>query len=168
MCLSNQCLQDLQVTKKVAMRSISLRKQPSLLVPCCWGLFARRDVCASATSIPYWLCKICQESGQELWLVDAILCVYCFSCVYEWQRKNKRPQNSQFCGMYSSVDKAFKKFAVSSQKNTKFYQNRPEETLNWTRSLHLYPNDHWLTCVNIDLHHLYGTAVSEEEQREEI
>ena len=27
----------------------------------------------------------------------------------------------------------------------------------------LYPNDQWLNYVNTDLHHLYGTAVGEEE-----
>ena len=58
--------------------------------------------------------------------------------------------------------------AGSSQKNTKFYQNQPGETLNWTTSLHLYPIDHWFTYVNIDLRNLYGTAVGEEEQGEEI
>ena len=40
-----------------------------LLATRCKGLFARRDVSASATEIPYWWRKICPESGQELWLV---------------------------------------------------------------------------------------------------
>ena len=36
----------------------SLRKQPFLLAPRCWGRFARRNVCDSATEIPYWWRKL--------------------------------------------------------------------------------------------------------------
>ena len=38
-----------------------------------WGSFARRNVCDSATKIPYWWRKICPESGQKRWLVEKII-----------------------------------------------------------------------------------------------
>ena len=47
----------------------SLRKHPFLLALRPWGRFARRNVCDSATEIPYWWRKICPESGQKRWLV---------------------------------------------------------------------------------------------------
>ena len=31
------------------------------------------DVCDSSIEIPYWWCKICPESGQEIWLVDVVV-----------------------------------------------------------------------------------------------
>ena len=53
-------------------------------------------------------------------MVDVVLQVYCFT--------TNGHKAVNICGIYSSVNEAFKKFAVSLQKNTKFYQNRPGET----------------------------------------
>ena len=58
----------------------SLRKHPFLLALRHWGRFARRNVCVSATEIPYWWRK------RSSYIVLAI--------VYEWQTKDKRPQRS--------------------------------------------------------------------------
>ena len=54
----------------VIVLSNNLQEQASLLAPRHLGHFVRRDVCTSVTEIPYWWCKICQECGQELRLVD--------------------------------------------------------------------------------------------------
>ena len=40
------------------------------------GRFARRNVCDSATEIPYWWRKICAESGQKRWLVDRVVTLF--------------------------------------------------------------------------------------------
>ena len=40
------------------------------------GRFARRNVCDSATEIPYWWRKICPESGQKRWLVDGVVTLF--------------------------------------------------------------------------------------------
>ena len=52
-----------------------LRKQPFLIAPRRWGRFARRNVCDSATEIPYWWRKICPESGRKRWLDDGVVTV---------------------------------------------------------------------------------------------
>ena len=44
-----------------------------ILAPRRSGHFARRNVCASATEIPYWWREFCPESGQELWLVIILI-----------------------------------------------------------------------------------------------
>ena len=44
--------------------------------------------------------------------------------------------------------------------NTILYQNRPEDTLNWTK-IYLEPHDHRIYYVNIDLRHQYGIAAPE-------
>ena len=54
----------------------SLRKHPFLLVLRSWGRFSRRNVCDSATEIPYWWRKICPESGQKRWLVDGVVTLF--------------------------------------------------------------------------------------------
>ena len=54
----------------------SLRKHPFLLVPRRLGRFVRRNVCDSATEIPYWWCKICPEYGQKRWLVDGAVTLF--------------------------------------------------------------------------------------------
>ena len=51
----------------------SLRKQPFLLAPCHWDIFARRKVCDSVTEIPYWWHKICPEFGQKCWLDNKVV-----------------------------------------------------------------------------------------------
>ena len=40
------------------------------------AVFTRRNVCATATEMPYWWRKICPESGQELWLVDIVVILF--------------------------------------------------------------------------------------------
>ena len=54
----------------------SLRKQPFLLALRRWGRFARRNVCDSATEIPYWWRKICPESGHKRWLDDRVVTLF--------------------------------------------------------------------------------------------
>ena len=53
-----------------------LRKHPFLLALRHSGRFARRNVCDSATEIPYWWRKICPESGQKRWLVDGVITLF--------------------------------------------------------------------------------------------
>ena len=48
------------------------------------------------------------------------------------------------------------------QINTTVYQNRPEDTQNWT-NLYLEPYDYWIYYVSIDLHHQYGISVAESQ-----
>ena len=55
---------------------LSLRKHPFLLALRRWERFARRNVCDSATEIPYWWRKICPESGQKRWLVDRVVTLF--------------------------------------------------------------------------------------------
>ena len=38
--------------------------------------FARRNVCDSATEIPYWWLKSCPDSGQKRWLVDGAVTLF--------------------------------------------------------------------------------------------
>ena len=52
------------------------RKHPFLLTLRRWGRFAQRNVCDSATEIPYWWRKICPESGQKRWLVDRVVTLF--------------------------------------------------------------------------------------------
>ena len=54
----------------------SLRKHPFLLALRRWGRFARRNICDSATEIPYWWRKISPESGQKCWLVDRAVTLF--------------------------------------------------------------------------------------------
>ena len=42
---------------------------------------------------------------------------------------------------------------------TTIYQNRPEDTKNWT-NLYLEPNDYQIYCVIIDLRHQYGISAT--------
>ena len=44
--------------------------------------------------------------------------------------------------------------------NTTVYQNRPEDSQNWT-NLYLEPHDYRIYFVNIDLRHQYGISVAE-------
>ena len=46
--------------------------------------------------------------------------------------------------------------------NTTLYQNRPEDTLNWTK-IYLEPHDHRIYYVNIDLRHQYGISAPESQ-----
>ena len=59
------------MSNNVTETRVSLRKHPFLLALHRWGCFARRNVCNSATEIPYWWRKICPKSSQKCWLVDA-------------------------------------------------------------------------------------------------
>ena len=44
----------------------SLRKHPFLRALRRWGRFARRNVCDSATEIPYWWCKLCRAACSKI------------------------------------------------------------------------------------------------------
>ena len=55
---------------------LSLRKHPFLLTLRWWGRFTWRNVCDSATEIPYWWRKICPESSQKHWLVDGVVTLF--------------------------------------------------------------------------------------------
>ena len=48
------------------------------------------------------------------------------------------------------------------QINTTLYQNRPEDTLNWT-NLYLEPHDYRIYYVNIDLRHQNGISATESQ-----
>ena len=62
---------------------------------------------------------------------------------------------------YSLLQKKHLSFAgARGQINTTLYQNRPEDTQNWT-NLHLEPHDYWIYYVRIDLGHQYGISVAE-------
>ena len=83
----------------------SLRIQPILLAPRRYGCFARKNICASATEIPYWWRKICPESGQELWLVDIIVILfYLMFSTDRKKKKNKRPQRSNVNGVVNGMN----------------------------------------------------------------
>ena len=64
----------------IQMKHDSLRKQPSFLAPCHLGCFARRDVCASATEIPYWWRNSIRNLPRSS--------IYCFS--YCLRKTDKR------------------------------------------------------------------------------
>ena len=49
-------------------------------------MFCHERQCASATEIPYWWCKICPESGQELWMVNVVVTLF-LAIVNEWHTK---------------------------------------------------------------------------------
>ena len=65
-----------QHTECMQCITFSLRKHPFLLALRRWGRFAGRNVCDSATEIPYWWRKICPESGQKRWLVDGVVTLF--------------------------------------------------------------------------------------------
>ena len=46
--------------------------------------------------------------------------------------------------------------------DTTLYQNRPEDTENWT-NLCLEPHDYQIYFVNIDLRHQYGISAAESQ-----
>ena len=46
--------------------------------------------------------------------------------------------------------------------NTTLYQNRPEDTQNWT-NLYIKPHDYRVYYVNINLRHQYGISVAESQ-----
>ena len=78
-------------------------RRDAAIFPCSLLLqmFCRKDVCTSETGIPYWCCKICPESDQDLWLVCLVItCIFvCFSLtiaaiVHKWQTRDKGPQRS--------------------------------------------------------------------------
>ena len=57
---------------------LSLRKHPFLFALRRWGRLAQRNVCDSATEIPYWWRKIWPESGQKRWLVDGVVTLFSY------------------------------------------------------------------------------------------
>ena len=50
----------------------------SSLLAARWRRFERRNVCDSATEIPYWWRKICPESGHKRWLVDGVVTLFSY------------------------------------------------------------------------------------------
>ena len=46
--------------------------------------------------------------------------------------------------------------------NTTLYQNRPQDTQNWT-NLYLEPHGCWNYYVNINLHHQHGISAAESQ-----
>ena len=64
----------------------SLRIQPFLLALRRQRRFARRNICDSATEIPYLWHKICPESGQELWLVVIAVVLFDLLCTNDRQK----------------------------------------------------------------------------------
>ena len=70
-------------------RSTSLGTHPFLLALRRWGRFARRNVCDSATEIPYWWRKICPESGQKRWLVDGVVTLFWLLFTNDRQKATK-------------------------------------------------------------------------------
>ena len=48
------------------------------------------------------------------------------------------------------------------QMNSTLYQNRPEDTQNWT-NLYLEPHNYWIYYVNIGLRHQYGISVAKSQ-----
>ena len=46
--------------------------------------------------------------------------------------------------------------------DTTIYQNRPEDTKNWT-NFYLEPYDYQIYYVNIDLRHQYGISAAESQ-----
>ena len=48
------------------------------------------------------------------------------------------------------------------QMNSTLYQNRPEDTQNWT-NLYLEPHNYWIYYVNIGLRHQYGISAAESQ-----
>ena len=106
------------------------------------GRFARRNVCDSATEIPCWWRKICPKSVHKRWLLRWQSSCIVLAIVYEGQTKDKRQQRSNVNVMYLQQDSQYWWnifLSRSSQMNTTFYQNRPEETENWA-NLHLEPH----------------------------
>ena len=107
----------------------SLRKHPFLLALRRWGRFARRNVCDSATEIPYWWRKICPESGIHCFS-------YCLRMTYKRQKatkvKCKRDESLTKQSIFVEYSLLYNKhlsFAgARSQMNTTLYQNRPGET----------------------------------------
>ena len=64
---------------------------------------------------------------------------------------------------YSLLLKKHLSFAGARwQMNTTLYQNRPEDTQNWT-NLYLEPHDYRIYYVNIDLRHQYGISAAESQ-----
>ena len=64
------------MSNNITETRVSLRKHPFLLALHRWGHFARRNICDSATEIPYWWRKICPKSGQKRWLVDGAVTLF--------------------------------------------------------------------------------------------
>ena len=141
-----------------------------------WGHFARRNVCASATEIPYWWREFCPESGQELWLVIILIgSNIVLPIVYEWQTKDKRSQRSNVNRLVNVIN-----LLQGSQYSWNIFFIRKSiwvllelvrsRTQNFTiidKEIHTIkqicicnPMTTGFTDVNIDLRHQYGISVA--------
>ena len=66
------------------------RKQTFRLTHRRWGRFARRNVCNSATEIPYRWRKICPESGHKRCMIGRRIKLHCFSfCLWMTDKRQK-------------------------------------------------------------------------------
>ena len=153
--------------KRLLFQSLfSLRKHPFLLALCRWGCFMRRNVCDSATEIPYWWRKICPESG---WSTEKLHCSsFCLRMIDKRQKATKVKCKSEesltkqvnICGniVFSRTGIWVLLDWAHWQMNTTLYQNHPEDSQNW--KIYFGPHDYWIYYVNIDLHHQYGISAA--------
>ena len=156
--------------------SSSLRIEPFLLASRCWGRFARRNVCASATKIPYWWREFCLESGQELWLVILLIgSNIVLPIVYEWQTKDKRPERSNVNRVVNVINllqgsQYSWNIFFFRKKHLSFTGACRSRTQNFTiidKEIHIIkqiciwnPMTTGFTDVNIDSRHQYGISVA--------
>lgn len=113
-----------------------------LLAPCFWGCYnaGETSICPSVTENPYWWCKICPESSQELWLVNIVIIIYCLSYCCEWQtlkakgytkvkcKHDKSTTNYPLFVEYILLWKNNLSFgAAHSQENSNLYHSRRGE-----------------------------------------
>ena len=87
----------------------SLQKHPFLLALRQWGCFARRNICDSATKIPYWWRKICPESSQKSWLVDGVVTLFKLLLTNDRQKTkgHKGQMKTRRISILSSLEEAF-------------------------------------------------------------
>ena len=156
--------------------SSSLWIEPFLLASRCWGRFATRNVCASATEIPYWWREFCLESGQELWLVIILIgSNIVLPIVYEWQTKDKRPERSNVNRVVNVINllqgsQYSWNIFFFRKKHLSFTGACRSRTQNFTiidKEIHIIkqiciwnPMTTGFTDVNIDSRHQYGISVA--------
>ena len=106
------------------------------------------------------------------WSTEQLLCFsYCSRMTDKRQKatkvKCKREESltkQSIFVEYSLLQKKHLSFTgVCWQMDTTLYQNRPEDTKNWT-NLYLEPHDHQISYVNIDLRHQYGISAAESQR----
>ena len=105
------------------------------------------------------------------WSTEQLHCFsYCLRITDKRQKaskiKCKREEslaNQSIFVEYTRLQKKRWSFAGARwQMNTTLYQNRPEDTQNWT-NLYLEPHDYRNYYVNIDLRHQHGISAAESQ-----